>query len=447
MFRLSCLAGLVVAAAVAAAAHAGEPAVDLAKIDRAIRKEPAYKSEPRYALLAVGERAEHRCWLVIDGDDVAYLDRNGNGDLTDEGERIDLDREATDKIKMGGSGSVKAMHVFPLGDVAGSQLTFQLWVRDPAYDAAQDESLREYPEMLKAHQQMRDLGLLNGSLYRTAVGGMQAQIPLALTTRPEDAQICHLLGPLTFALNRNDRQRLEPWPKRTVFDLNIGTRGLPPRGWTHGGFDFAPLTTSEVPETVNPVARFEYPAGPDGKPLRQEQTLLQRCCGDTFYATFSLPKEATTGDAKISVSLPLWIGRQVEPAQFVVPINQERSKTSETAFVMFHGPNIELKDAVNALRKGKLDVTIREDALLIVEAGEPSLGIQLNRDPEVQNVARELAEGTDAADDLDRCDARFEIGPYAPDKLETIQRVETLLQELTAGFAYQTWDRELSRPR
>src|SRR5439155_8913144 len=63
-------------------------AVDLAKIDRTILKEPAYKSKSvKYCLLVFGPEAKTRVWLVLDGDTL-YVDRNGNGDLTEEGERV-----------------------------------------------------------------------------------------------------------------------------------------------------------------------------------------------------------------------------------------------------------------------------------------------------------------------------------------------------------------------
>ena len=41
---------------------------DLAKIERSIKKEPAYKSTPRYCLLVFGPEADKRVWLVLDGD-------------------------------------------------------------------------------------------------------------------------------------------------------------------------------------------------------------------------------------------------------------------------------------------------------------------------------------------------------------------------------------------
>lgn len=60
-------------------------ATDLAKIDRTIAKEPAYRTKtPKYGLLVFGPEGKDRVWLVHDGD-VLYVDRNGNGDLTEPG--------------------------------------------------------------------------------------------------------------------------------------------------------------------------------------------------------------------------------------------------------------------------------------------------------------------------------------------------------------------------
>ena len=445
MFRVSWLIVLVLFSSAIVVAE--EPVVDLTRINRAIRKEPAYKSKPRYALLVIGPRAEHRAWFVIDGDDVVYVDRNGNGDLTELSECVQLDREATDKIKLGGSTAYKAMHVFSLGQVAEAKLNFHLWVRNPEYDESKDESLLDYPEIRAYRQDMRNRGWTNGSLMRVAADGMQVQTPLALTTQPDDAQICHLLGPLTFKLKWGERQQLEPWPKRTVFDLHIGSLNLPPRGWTRAGFDFSPLTISEVPLHLHPVAKFEFPGNSsDGRPLREELTLSQRCCGDTLYNMLTLPKGVTSGTAKITVTFPLWLGRRVEPAHFDVPINQKRSRHNEAAYVMFNNPKIDMKDAVNALRKRGIEISIQENILLVTDEGQPGISIRLNRDPAAREIASGLADGTEFAETLSRCDARFEIGPYDADKEETIRRIEQSLQDLTHGFVYQTWDQHLSGP-
>src|SRR5438105_3758750 len=77
------------------AALAGSGAVacaaDLSKIDRTIAKEPTYQSpKPAYCLLVFGPAAKTRIWVVRDGN-VLYVDKNGNGDLTDQGERFPAD--------------------------------------------------------------------------------------------------------------------------------------------------------------------------------------------------------------------------------------------------------------------------------------------------------------------------------------------------------------------
>src|SRR5262249_19368038 len=50
-------------------------------------KEPAYQTKPKYCLLVFGPEAKTRIWLVLDGD-VLYVDRNGNGDLTEADKRL-----------------------------------------------------------------------------------------------------------------------------------------------------------------------------------------------------------------------------------------------------------------------------------------------------------------------------------------------------------------------
>src|SRR5262245_20330579 len=63
-------------------------AADLSKVDRTIAKEPAYHTKtPKYCLLVFGAEAQTRVWLVLDGDTL-YVDRNGNGDLTEAGEAV-----------------------------------------------------------------------------------------------------------------------------------------------------------------------------------------------------------------------------------------------------------------------------------------------------------------------------------------------------------------------
>jgi hypothetical protein len=242
-------------------------AADLTKIDRTIAKEPKYTSQPYYALLVFGPEAAKRVWLVLDGE-VLYVDRNGNGDLTEANERVELDVDATKKLKVA-PGAYKGMNVFNIGEIAGMRLQFNFWVRDESFDPKLE------PEILKKYRRERqENGWENASLYRlTKDGG--AQIPVVLCQWPKDAQISHLGGPLTFRLRSPERL-----PKRgggeAVFDVRIGTPGVPTRNSRYPVF--SPLATSEVPTDVHPVAEFEFPnKAPDQPPIKVAVTLDKRC--------------------------------------------------------------------------------------------------------------------------------------------------------------------------
>jgi hypothetical protein len=106
--------------------------VDLKTIDRSITKEPAYQNEPHYALVVFGAKAAHRSWLVLDGNEILYFDRKGNGDLTEPEDRIQLDEEATKKNKISDGSGYSGFSVFDIGTIAGVKLKFNLWVRNGA---------------------------------------------------------------------------------------------------------------------------------------------------------------------------------------------------------------------------------------------------------------------------------------------------------------------------
>src|SRR5437016_4869390 len=86
---------------------------DLTKIDRSIAKEPVYQTKPKYCLLVFGPEAKFRAWLVQDGNTL-YVDRNGNGDLTEEGKRVKLAQESPNEGDM---------QLFQAGDLHDGKLT------------------------------------------------------------------------------------------------------------------------------------------------------------------------------------------------------------------------------------------------------------------------------------------------------------------------------------
>ncbi|MGQ0633606.1 MAG: hypothetical protein ACT4QC_03260 [Planctomycetaceae bacterium] len=440
----ACLGWCVLAAPLAAD---DSPFVDLSKIDRSIAKEPKYAHEPHYALIVFGPRAAHRAWLVMDGDDVLYIDRNGNGDLSEPDERIEPDPD--DNLRLGDAerSPYLRMNIFRIGTVAGVELKFNFWVRKKGF-VSDDE---RYRRIMREREQNN---WENGTLWRVAGNRSHAQNPVVLTRAPADAQITHLDGPLTFGLKWHERQKLQPWPKETTFDLHIGTPMLPPRNCPRSFF--APLTEAEIPRDRHAVARFEFPSAfSGGETIVREIVLDQRCCGDTIYARLVIPPESAEGTANVTITYPTWDERVVHPATFEVPIGGKRdSSDSEVSFVMFHDPgrNVGLNEALTALRVSGLTVQKQVNSsvelLQIPVSEEKWIVITLNRTPEALETARVLAERSRFGKTLARCESRLEItfhpGSVIDDDPALVAQIQTALQKETQGILYTTWDQRFA---
>jgi hypothetical protein len=423
--------------------------IDLTKLDRSIAKEPHYGSAPHYALLVFGPEAAHRSWLVMDGDNLLFLDRNGNGDLTDPEDRIELDMAATKKIRVADGSGYSGFNVFEIGTIAGVKLRFNFWVRKRDF-VPTDDWQRNIMRQREANSWE------NGTLLRIVADGMQVQNPTVMAATPADAQITHLDGLLTVGLRGGMRQKLQLWPQSTTFDIHIGTPALPPRG--HADSMFAPLATSELPTDVHPQAVFTYrPKLPGGQPIIQTIALDKRCCGDSFYGQMTVPREAGEGLAKVSVTYSAQAaGRIIHPADFELPVGGQRSSLdSETSYVLFSDEqkSIGLDEALVALRVAGLTVQkiVRPEntSLQVQMDGRPLFAITLNRIPEVGGVAHALAENGRFVEVLKQCNSRFDIFRF-PDRSDFRQNELSLIHKIllqeTAGIVYIPWDKQLSRP-
>jgi hypothetical protein len=124
--------------------------VDYAKIDRRLAKEPTYASKsPKFALLLFGPEAKLRVWVALDGD-VVYLDRNGDGDLTAEGERFAKVSDCKDIDIADPDGKTRYVitniGVYPDGDRPRAHLMVNVDIKGPvAYRQYCDAELRESP--------------------------------------------------------------------------------------------------------------------------------------------------------------------------------------------------------------------------------------------------------------------------------------------------------------
>jgi hypothetical protein len=281
---------------------------DLTKIDRTIAKEPKYKNDPFYALMTIGPKATRLVWLVMDGD-VLYVDRNGNGDLTETGECV----TSTEKIPVA-PGMYTHMNSYPLGEIAGLNLILDFWVRDKTFVPTEEFD----KSILKDHEEN---GWEFSTLTRKTKAGDPTQIPLTFCRKPPDAQIVHLAGPLTFFPSSESIKR-----EGDRFYVYLGTPGLPARKSPRTVF--APANISEVPVDADPIAQVEFPSKAAGKPpIKLEVKLDERGGGGhcSFHGTVRVPAEAGKGKAKVTVSFPAWKEGKVVPATFEVPIEEGKA--------------------------------------------------------------------------------------------------------------------------
>jgi hypothetical protein len=197
---------------------------DLSRIDRTIAKEPRYQHRPKYCLLILGPKATKRIWLVVDGNTL-YVDRNGNGDLTEKGQSA----------------------VWP-----GAKILVAGRDTGPDGKAQHTLSLRKFPASMRLTVRYEG--------KETWIVGDPDDGPLVFADRPSDAPIIHVGGPL--AIHLSYYGAADTWALR----VRIGTPG-------RGTDAIAGLV---VPQ-VTPVVEIAFPARqPGGKPIVQKVLLRDR---------------------------------------------------------------------------------------------------------------------------------------------------------------------------
>ncbi len=258
---------LVLPAVLLVAGAAG--AADLSKIDRTINKEPSYQGKPKYCLLVFGPEARTRVWLAQD-DEAVYVDRNGNGDLTEAGERV------LAKQSQGG------MRSFDLGEVRDGDLTHkelsvmqfavtQEQVGDPAeFKRIASQGPGQWTWWVRVDAE-RPAGLKDGLPQRVKyVANGDGLGYLLFADRPQDAPVIHFNGPWTLGL-QDVKQRLEIGQKSNL-QIGVGTPGVGP-----GTFSFV-LYPGLIPNSAYPAAEIVFPPRSPGEtPPKERFTLKSRC--------------------------------------------------------------------------------------------------------------------------------------------------------------------------
>jgi len=227
-------------------------------------KEPQYRHEPRYALLVFGPQREQRVWIVLDGATL-YVDRNGNGDLTEPDERLEPIDPRDRGIRFADpSGHEVFEFTVRAGATGTSKFRLDHWIR-PSWTRSGNEWHANWLEWRWEY----------GLLWRLHGRG-QAQTRLFLMKNPADAQVCALDGPLTFVVRLPERQVLKHGEDGSDLAFNIVVMGRPHRGAEQEVYN--PLATNEIPEGAYLEVEIEYPAkAPHGAALRRKYLLKQRC--------------------------------------------------------------------------------------------------------------------------------------------------------------------------
>ncbi len=253
-------------------------AVDLTKIERRIGKEPTYQTKsPRYCLLVFGPEAKTRVWLVLDGDTL-YVDRNGNGDLTEEGEKVTLPAFKNESKDGPNNGDREAkVGLITAGPTRYSLMVMQARLRKGYKPRTPDEE-----EMFKLLGSIPDGvftaivvgepskgGDRDGPAPSSAVVFADHQGVLQFAARPQDAPIVHFNGQLMMTLHPMQKlvrgQEIE-------LKAGVGTPGL-------GKGTFATIMYEKViPNDAHPIAEIEFPpAGPGKAPMKTKVILSKRC--------------------------------------------------------------------------------------------------------------------------------------------------------------------------
>ncbi len=335
-------AGLVVAAILAAGATADDPtrpappappahgkavapppAADLTKLSRAILKEPVYAGRPRYGLLVLGPKAETRVWLVIDGETL-YVDRNGNGDLTEPGERVAAKRkEASDFLEFRAGpfteADVKTRH--------SDLIVYQYFAR-------------QYGRLVN--------GVLVNDVRGTLGQGTSGEDGGSFADAPKDAPVIHVNGPLTLRVKevwveyaggngkmlkdlseetggiidlRTDRTDgkdvpypLKPGERVITLGVQVGTPGI------RRGTFAAVAAERGFPASLHPAVEMSAPSARDPRKRVTAKYVLRERGGTTFYGDVALPGGAAGTTARLALSFPAWEAGKVAPAVVELPM-------------------------------------------------------------------------------------------------------------------------------
>jgi hypothetical protein len=247
-------------------------AADLSQIPRTIAREPTYRSKPRYCLLVFGPKAKTRVWLVQDGD-VLYVDRNGNGDLTEPGKKVPAEKRE--------EGTDDGVYTFKIGEIHDGPRVH----KELSLDITKIDHLRDIDEAVKSFLAKNPLGRGYRLIAEVDMPGWRGATPggrvlqhtsymdtdhvFQFSGRSEDAPIVHFGGPWQITLFSGHRLTVG---READVVLGVGTPGFGPATMAYIDYE------GVIPENVHPTVDITYPAkAPSQAALTEHYTLKRRC--------------------------------------------------------------------------------------------------------------------------------------------------------------------------
>jgi hypothetical protein len=257
-----------------AGAHAG----DIGKMDRTIKKEPAYRSKaPRYALLVFGPEAKNCVWLVNDGDSL-YVDRDGSGDLTQADKKISFTPDQN-RNRVDGNYDFEAGELHVAGKVHHGLMVSCRPITNYG-DAVQKQPNAKAALAADPHARVYSLSLdveisglkgqgVDGRVIQSA-GPRDTNGALLFGDSPATAPVIHFGGPLEITFyGRKPTITLE---RSNDLILVVGTPGEGPGTFAMLGYE------GTIPLQARVSAEILFPASAIGKsPVREQFELKERC--------------------------------------------------------------------------------------------------------------------------------------------------------------------------
>ena len=270
MRRLLFAIAITLCAAIPFASKARASTNGVDRFDRMILKEPAYQSTPKYSLMSLGDRGDVKVWMIEDGRRL-FVDRNANGDMTDDGP--------------------------PIQPTNLRHLDASRWDFEYALDAIAPTNGPPHTNFVLRRWNYNDKEDSYG--LSLSVGG---KMPMYAgwfgtfwSTNREKAPVIHFGGPFTPKLLR--RKEFTIGEKEQRLSLCFIHPGSDP------GAD-SRLSIDALPRFLIPTLTIEWPTAAGKPPLHTRHQLTQRCCYWEFYTTaFEVPHGVVVGTAKVTVDL------------------------------------------------------------------------------------------------------------------------------------------------